>query len=67
MNKNRHGKRLTILLYNVTSINMNKLAWQKTRHVVVVVIVSINLNKNGHGPVGDLFFFLIFNFLMLGQ
>jgi hypothetical protein len=37
---------------------MNKLAWQKTRHVVVVVvIVSINLNKNGHGPVGDLFFF----------
>jgi hypothetical protein len=48
---------------------MNKLAWQKTRHVVVVVvIVSINLNKNGHGPVGDLFFFfLILNFLMLGQ
>jgi hypothetical protein len=46
---------------------MNKLAWQKTCHVVVV-IVSINLNKNGHGPVGDLFlFFFFFQFSDVGS
>jgi hypothetical protein len=58
VNKNRRGKRLTILLYNVASINMNKLTWQKTCNVVVV---SINLNKNGHGPVSNFFFFFQFS------
>ncbi len=65
VNKNSCGKRLTILLYNVALINMNKLTWQKTCNVFVVVVVSINLNKNGHRPVSDFNFF--FNFLMLGQ
>jgi hypothetical protein len=58
VNKYRRGKRLTIGLYNVASINMNKLTWQKTCNVVVAV--SINLNENGHGPVSDFTLFSIF-------